>query len=101
MAALIEWLKERPTHVPPRWATILMWTLIVATPTAAILRAGFDARAEARLRCEQRVDSREQIRGAFIDVYALITELSPGSEFATAARLRLDATYPPLSIADC
>lgn len=52
-------------------------------------------------RCVQRVESREQIRGVFLDVYDLIDELNPGSEFAAEARLRLDETYPLLSLDDC
>lgn len=52
-------------------------------------------------RCTQRVDARTQIRGAFLDVYDLIDDISPGNNFTPGARAQLDATYPALAIGDC
>lgn len=54
-----------------------------------------------QLRCEQRVEGRNQLRSVFSGVFALIDELSPGSVFTARANELLDQDYPPLSLTDC
>ena len=40
-------------------------------------QAAYENARDERIRCEQRVESRDQIRGVFTDLYDLIDTLSP------------------------
>lgn len=64
-------------------------------------QAAYENSRDERIRCEQRVESRDQVRGAFTQVYDLIDELTPDNEFTEVARHKLDTTYPPLSLDEC
>lgn len=64
-------------------------------------QASYENARDESTRCEQRVESRAQIRGAFLDVYTLIDDISPDNSFTMAARTRLEETYPPLSLSEC
>lgn len=67
----------------------------------SVALARYENARDEQVRCEQRVESRAQIRGAFLDVYDLIDDISPDNLFTSPARLRLDDTYPPLLLDDC
>jgi hypothetical protein len=65
-------------------------------------QASYENARDERLRCEQRVDSRDQLRGVFLSIFDLINEQAEGtSSFVTLATERLDADYPPLRLDDC
>lgn len=54
------------------------------------------------LRCEQRIEGRDELRDVLTNIFELIAEQSDGtSEFAPAAQALLDEGYPPLQLADC
>lgn len=72
-----------------------------AAAVFAAERASYENARDERTRCEQRVDSREQLRGVFLDVFDLIERQTPGSEFVARATVLLDERYPPLSLDDC
>jgi hypothetical protein len=63
--------------------------------------ASYENARDEQIRCEQRVDSRDQLRGVFLSIFDLIEERSPRSDFVVDATARLDIDYPPLSVDDC
>lgn len=63
--------------------------------------ASWENARDERSRCEQRVESRDQLRDVFLATYDLISELNPDSEFAVLAAALLDDQYPSLDAADC
>lgn len=88
------------------WAAGIIGVRVYADDQADSARrlveqAAFSNARDERIRCEQRVESREQIRGAFLGVYDLLDELVVGNEFTVAARQELDQDYPPLNLDDC
>lgn len=72
-----------------------------ATSQYAAATAIYENARDELLRCTQRVESREQIRGAFLDVFDLLDDTTPGNAFTKAARERLDESYPLLVLEDC
>lgn len=53
-------------------------------------------------RCEQRVESRVELRRMFLAVFDLLDDLRPTSgDFTLSGRQALDRLSPALSIADC
>lgn len=120
MAKLIDWLNERPTNVPPRWATILMWAVLIATPLGGIYGFQRDARADLRsaevTRCEQRIESRHGSRArALTNLDYVASVLNVIDEFVgipaellselhaleQRERSLVDEQLPVLTLADC
>lgn len=119
-AKLIEWLRDRPKNVPPRWATILMWMVLVATPLAGIYgyyrEAESDLRSAEVIRCEQRVEGRHGSRaraltnidyvssviGLIEDFVGIPAELLVELRILETAERRLvDEQLPVLTFEEC
>lgn len=106
MTRVIKFLQtEYPVKVY-QWMTI--WVVLIGIWAAGLFGAvvyvrdqSDDLRRAEAERCVQRVESREQIRGAFLDVYEVIDAGNPTNDFTARARERLDDNYPPLSLRDC
>lgn len=96
--AIYVWLKTPPENPAPRGVTLLMWALIVGGGAAASYGIWNIVRMQDRIDCERRVDGREDLRGAFGDLYDYVSEgdSSPETEASiNQLRARLDRRFDP------
>lgn len=69
-----------------------------AAAIAAVTQARYENDRDERLRCEQRVESREQIRSVFLGV---ADRLGADAETIAIVSSFLDEEYPALVLSDC
>lgn len=96
----VGWLAAKPANPPSRWVTIVMWVFLVATPLGAVYGFWNIYQDDNTAKCEQRVDTRNDLRGVFSGIFDYVdpTHIKPK---INDLRAQLDRTYPPITLEEC
>lgn len=94
------WAKRRPANPAPNGVQLMAWVILVATPLGVLFNAWSTYQDDLYAKCEQRVDTRNDVRGMFTGIFDYV---DPNDEKPTILDLRaqLDLTYPPITISEC